>query len=248
MKVTDTISHELRSLSPLLSGFSREQIFFVPPFYFDNLSKAILLCIEQEQAGASLQAIEQVSPPPAGYFDNLSAVILNKIKDEHQQSAAQELTTISPLLQQLQSINVHQVPAGYFEGSTAAILRARPARVVSMFGGNTIIRYAAAAVFIGALSLGVYQYLHQPSRITEAIRFAQLDPAIQKGSRMNEQQFSKALTQLSQADISDYLEKNSGEEILSNSNDNLNEITLPQKDDYLLNEKTLDNYLKSINN
>ena len=64
---------------------------------------------------------------------------------------------------------------------------------------------------------------------------------------MNDQQFSKAITQLSQADISDYLEKNSGEEILSNSNDNLNEINLPQKDDYLLNEKTLDNYLKSIN-
>lgn len=246
MKQTDTINEELKTLSPLLWGLSKAPLYSVPPFYFDQLSKAIMLCIEQAHEDATTYSIDQAAPP-AGYFDNLSTIILNKIKDVQQQSAAQELATLSPLLQQLQSINVYQVPEGYFEAATAPILPDKPTKLVSMFTGNKIIRYAAAAVFIGAMVLGVYQYLHQPSRISEAIRFAQLDPAIKKGSSMNDQQFGKALTQLSQADISDYLEKNSGEEILSNSNDNLNEINLPQKDDYLLNEKTLDNYLKSIN-
>ena len=170
MKQTDTFNEELKTLSPLLWGLSKAPLYSVPPFYFDQLSKAIMLCIEQAHESATIHSIDQAAPP-AGYFDNLSTVILNKIKDEQQQSAAEELATLSPLLQQLQSINVYHVPEGYFEAATAPILRDRPTKLVSMFAGNKIIRYAAAAVFIGAMGFTVFKKPPQPFRILGAHRF-----------------------------------------------------------------------------
>jgi apolipoprotein N-acyltransferase len=118
-----------------------------------------------------------------------------------------------------------------------------------MTTGRSIFRYAAAAVITGAMALGVYKYVNKPVVHTgQPDRdIATISPVIEKGITMNEQQFNDALNNLTKDDITSYLEKNGSEEDVSMLTSSPDEIDLPNPDDYLLDDKTLENYLNKIN-
>ena len=235
----------------------------VPEGYFENLSSTILNKIKEQQINAgvngpttisallqSAQHIKQFEVPD-GYFENLSVNILDKINIQQANTAMEEIELLSPLLYNIKHTNVFEVPDGYFNHVPADIFHlvsATPAKVVSMPRFKTILRYAAAAVFTGAMALGVYKYTEKPTftNPVPAVSFATLDTTIEKGNVMNEQQFTEALNNLTKEDITSYLEKNGSDEDISLLTTNINGNDLPAKDDYLLDEKTLENYLDKI--
>ena len=65
---------------------------------------------------------------------------------------------------------------------------------------------------------------------------------------MNDQQFEETLQKLTPADIAKYLENNGDITDVATLRNNIDENNLPNEDDYILDEKTLDNFIKEINN
>ena len=94
MKMSAEILNELKTISPLLAGIEKKNVFSVP---------------------------ETTYSVPSGYFDSLSENILNKIKYT-QSSASDELHSISPMLLAIQHENVFISPPGYFEELPAEVI------------------------------------------------------------------------------------------------------------------------------
>ena len=257
IKALETVADETSTLSPLLSSIQNRNVFDVPSGYFESLDESIINIIKTPQ---STETLDELSPLmrrlqtsnvfelPAGYFQNLDTVITDKIKF----GAGESTTELSPLMQDLQNKNVFEVPDGYFTtvaGNVLNKLKPASAKIVSMPKRSIIMKYAAAAMLTGAIALGVYKYSDQPA--TDAVTpknytAAKLDPSIEKGKSMDEKQFNEAMESLTDADIASYLEKNGDITDIASINKNLEPVNLPAEDDYLLDEKTLENYLKEI--
>jgi hypothetical protein len=270
VKASPEIStEELEKISPLLLAAKHTNVYEVPADYFEILSPAILSKIEAlpestqnelEKVSALLLNLRHLNifEIPADYFDNLSSEILSTAQ-ALDDSAALELEKISPLLLGIQQMNVFNVPDSYFEDISDNVLNAvQPVnvvpmpdtRVIGMPKVRTLFRYAAAAVITGAMALGVYKSVNQPmtpKTDNTLASFAKLDPSIEKGKSMNEEEFNAELNNLTKDDITSYLEKNGSEEDVSMLASSPDEIDLPNQDDYLLDDKTLDNYLDKIN-
>jgi hypothetical protein len=292
MKLDNDILIELKTLSPLLAGLQKKNVFSVPDGYFDTLKDTILICLNEQEILIPVLKTEDI---PTSYFDNLSSAILNKIKVQQQENVASE-EALSPLIKNLQHNNIFEVPHRYFDNLATAVLgrikelennttnelkemspqllsiqhknvfevpedyfstvsgnilnavKVTPAKVVSMFRVRSLLKYAAAALITGALALGVYKYVNQPPaiHISPGADVVRLSPSIEKGKNMNEQQFDDALDNLTKDDITRYLEKNGSEVDMSLLSSSLDEIDLPNKVEYLLDEKTLDNYIDKI--
>jgi hypothetical protein len=120
MKVSNDILNELISISPLLAGIEKTNVFTVPAGYFENLDETILAGTKENDIattnGLSKDIVFEV---PQGYFEGLSDKILGKIKALN---ASDELRTLSPMLYSIQNENLFEVPVGYFEGLPDKIL------------------------------------------------------------------------------------------------------------------------------
>ena len=245
MPANKDILLELQGISPLLAVISDKNIFSVPQGYFETLSEKIVGNIESELIINAKAPIFQV---PQGYFDNLSSLILDKITTN---DAEEELKLSSSLLHNIKQTKTYKTPANYFNELPINLLKkinVSSVKVVKISRFRKVFKYAAAAVIAGAISLGIYKYTNTPfSNKNTSVSYAMLTPAIEKGKGMNEQQFNEELNFLSNKDISTYLEKNGSEDDIALIILDLKENDLPNKDDYFLNLKTLDNYLDSIN-
>ena len=62
---------------------------------------------------------------------------------------------------------------------------------------------------------------------------------------MNEKQFDQTLNTLSDDDIANYLDKNGSDADVAELSSNIDDNSLPNADQYLLDDKTLDNYLSA---
>ena len=243
MPANKDISLELQAISPLLAEMSNKNIFSIPQGYFETLSENIVEILKSELI------INTKATPfniPKGYFDNLSALILDKITID---DAEQEIKLHSPLLFNIKQAQTYNVPVEYFNELPINLLKKAKASTVKVINISTfrkIFKYAAAAVIVGAISLGVYKYADTSNK-NLLVSYATLTPSIEKGKRMNDQQFNEELNILSNKDISTYLEKNGSEDDIALIMPDLKENDLPNKDDYFLDLKTLDNYLDSIN-
>jgi len=231
----------------------------IPEGYFDQLAASILDKIKTEQTAK--EEIETLSPilsglqykkvfeVPTGYFEQLTIDIKNSIQDN---SSTDEITELSPELQKLQRVNVFEVPTGYFENLSTSILKkakAPFAKIINFQARNSFLKYAAAAIITGVIAMGALRYL-QPSQSANTIAtpLAMLDESIEKGKTMNDQQFEEGLKKLTSVDIAKYLENNGDITDVATLRNNIDEYNLPNEDDYILNEKTLDNFIKEINN
>jgi len=219
----------------------------VPDGYFESLAETILAKVKSESAADELRILspmlyslqqENVFYVPQGYFEGLSDSVLAKVKNE---SAADELRTLSPMLYSIQNENVFEVPQGYFESLGQEVLnKVQPqAKVVVMKRRTTtFFKYAVAAVFTGVMALGVFKFTNPsgnsklPEYVTAGLKIEDVD---------------QELSKLSDDEIVKYLEASGSDvktALVANSVD-ANE--LPSEEEYLLDEKALDNYLNSIN-
>jgi hypothetical protein len=119
MKKTNEISTELNTLSPLLAGLERINVYAAPDGYFDALpDMALSFAKDEESRDLILQNRENSLSLPADYFDNLASQILSTIKAQDN-NIEEELPQI---LKPYQHTNVYTLPAGYFENLSGKIL------------------------------------------------------------------------------------------------------------------------------
>jgi hypothetical protein len=251
MEARNDIFNELKALSPTIAAIVKTNVFSVPEGYFNTLSETIFLGVKDDTI-LSFNSISKSSffEVPKGYFENLSTNILNKIKEQPLINAVDEIRVLSSTLYSLHGKNVFELPAGYFNKLADNILsNAKPqqAKIIAMPKRNVILKYAAAAVITGCMSLGVYKFINNKPVHNEPVAIAALDPTIEKGIKMNDKQFDETLNNLSEDDIANYLDKNGSEADVAELSSNIDDNTLPNQDDYLLDNKTLDNYLSSDN-
>ncbi len=224
----------------------------VPNGYFDNLAKNIIQKIktQQPETGDGFSILlnnlskENVFEVPVNYFDSLNTGILSKINSTENNAA--ELQHISPLLYSYNKENLGEIPAGYFDNLSATILKTiadkTPGKVVTMAGRLSFIKYAVAAIFIGVISIIAFNYYNKPAN-NNANKFAALDSSIEKGKAMNETKFNETLNSLSEEDIINYLQKTGTEADVNLLSSSINENIVPSQEEFLLNDKTLDNFI-----
>lgn len=254
-----TVDNE-EEISPLLQSVQYKNIFEAPQGYFENLPTSIVNNIKDSLEDSLPFVLADarninVFEVPDGYFETLSSSIIAKATPQQDISALEEIATLSPLLYSLQRTNVFEVPDGYFKNITAKLLQATkpaPAKVIGMAKRSIFIKLAAAALITGAMALGIYKYGGGQLTRKDTMQIAQvngntkLDSSIAKGKSMDGQQFDAALNNLSKDDITSYLEKNGSDVDLALLTASVDENAVPDKNDYLLNDKTLENYLLKL--
>jgi hypothetical protein len=239
MKTNEDILNELLTISPLLAGIDRKNVFTVPEGYFNTLNQHIINRTVHNQTLSSV---------PEGYFDNLAGQVLNKIKAEEDVT----LETLAPHLQALQHINVFRVPNGYFNDLASVVLNKiqRPARVIEI-QRRSIWKYAAAAIVTGFIAVNslwtfnntsqpvaskTFQKLGLPSYFSEAYQYK------------TEDELNEAIASLPSDDIVSYLQNTGTVADNEQLNSAIDTKNMPSQDDYLNDENTLETYLKQAEN
>jgi hypothetical protein len=134
MDVKNEISVELRSLSALVSGISRQTPYGAPEGYFDQLPTQVLSRIAAKSSTFSV---------PNGYFDGFASQVLARIKAGAGnngparpelasglvmgEGVAEELARISAVVSRISREIPYRLPEGYFEelSPVLTILRGR---------------------------------------------------------------------------------------------------------------------------
>jgi hypothetical protein len=257
--VCETVMICLREIN-IDANTSIEESADIPKGYFDGLATTILEKIKtNESASEEIKYLSpllfdlqktNVFPAPTGYFNNLHADVIERIQINLDETASKE---ISPFLQGLKDKNVFGLPEGYFDGLADSVIKKvqqpLPGKVIPISRRSSWIKYAVAAMMAGIVALGLYKYIDKKG--SDAIEVnpaavAVLDATIKKGTSMSDQQFDEALGNLTETDIAKYLEKHGDITDMVLLKNNLEENSLPNQEDYLLDESTLDNYLKEI--
>lgn len=231
----------------------------VPNGYFDNLAKNIIQKIKNQQPEIATKTVDGLSvilnnlskknvfEIPANYFDSLGADVLSKINAT--ENDTDELKQIAPLLYCCNKENVGEIPAGYFDNLSAIILKKiadkTPGKVVAMSGRFSFVKYAVAAIFIGAISMVVFKYYDKPANIS-IHEYAALDSSVEKGKAMDDAKFNETLNSLSEEDIANYLQKTGTEADVALLSSSVDENNVPSQEEYLLNDKTLENFIIDV--
>ena len=251
------IGDKEEEISPLFQGVQHKNVFEAPQGYFENLPTSIINKIKDSLVDSLPFVLADarninVFEVPDGYFETLSSSIIEKATQQQDINALEEIATLSPLLYSLQRTNVFEVPDGYFKNTTAKLLQATkpaPAKVIGMPKRSIFIKLGVAAIITGAMALGIYKYMGGQLTSKGTVQIAQvnnstkLDSSIAKGKSMDGLQFDAALDNLSKDDITSYLEKNGSDVDLALLTASVDENAVPDKNDYLLDDKTLENYL-----
>lgn len=239
MNQPDNILNELQELSPILASVPKYNVLKAPEGYFEDFSSLMLLKVHAMES-------PQLSVPE-GYFDNLPATIIARIKAEDQSEVLTETQEISATVAAIGNRNVFTVPEGYFESLKISNLEtsATAAKVVSMPKRFSVFRYAAAAVVTGLIAISAYFMLNNNGN------FASADSnhmAVMKEAKqiIKEGSFEDELNSISDAAIVNFLESK-GQDVEAALVASLtNEKELPSADEYLFDDNTLDNVLKTI--
>lgn len=235
---------ELKAISPLLAAMEKVNVFIVPDGYFSDLDKRILttVFIYRDEKN-NFQKV------PEGYFDSLPGRILSKIKGEKNESATEEIKALSPALFYLKEENTFAVPENYFDNLSDRILakiNEKETKVISISSGKWW-KYAAAAVVAGVIAISSLQifYHNSGSNSKEVITVsANIPDYIQESSQYKTpEKLNQGIASLSDDEIVNYLQTTGSildEETITK---NLDAKELPNADDYLIDENTLNNFL-----
>lgn len=251
---------ETAEISPLLGDLRNKPVFEVPDGYFEALPSAIIARVNAEEAEELSPLMKEVRSKnvfevPQGYFETLGERIASKTMN---QCALAEIEALSPLLAGLQSKQVFSVPEGYFEGLSGSVMEdlqpKQQAKVVVMSSRRSIFRYAVAAAFTGLVVFGGYKVINGGGGTGEEIKpqFAQLTKVQEKGLKILEQSkqdstvIEAEYAKVSDDDIIKYLESNNVDVDAATVASTIDEKELPNQEDYMMDDKTLDKFLNQI--
>lgn len=232
----------------------KENQFSVPEGYFDGLAGNIMAKINAMESKQANDELRRISPflsgiektnlfsVPEGYFEHLPAHIQKRISP-----VTEETLSISETVATVGNKNVFTVPVGYFDAVEDEVRSALPreAKLVQMQPRRSVFRYAAAAVITGLLGISLFFVFDkkEPTGMPDDQTFALANEILENNS------FDAELDKLSAADLENYLTAN-GEDVtaalvansaIENSN------SLPDADEYIFDEKALDEYLDKMN-
>lgn len=221
------------------------QSFSVPEGYFEGLADSILNKIKGNEYRLE-SGIEQPFSVPEGYFEALPQRLLRLAQND----VFSETAAISSTVANIGNENVYQAPAGYFENFS---VEPPVGKVVSLNRGlSKAMKYAAAAVVAGAIAFGAYFSMNKSSGgttlagnqpQTEAVSPALLaaaDKIVQTKS------FEQEFDQISADDIKHYLEEKGTDvetAVVASSVADAKELPAPAE--YILDEQTLEDFLKA---
>lgn len=245
MKPGDHILNELRAISPVVADVPYRNVFTVHEGYFDGLETELSARITAERFQA-----KNIFTVPEGYFESLEENILQKIKAGASETAAEELRGLSPVLAGIGNRNVFTVPAGYFEQLDFVAEERTEAKVIKMKPVRSVFRYAAAAVITGLLGLSVINIVDRTPSADPATAFTKSNPQVLADANniVKTGTFDQEMSKLSDKEIEQYLQE-SGQDVNAAlvASSATTDTKLPDAADYLLDENTLDNYLKDNN-
>lgn len=216
--------------------------YAIPANYFDELSGQILSKVKamdnivlHGKNGWSDQDRKNPFSVPEGYFEHFGSVVLDKIFNEEEE-AQLEIETISPLLAGLKKEKVFTVPEHYFSSETfsqKAMQQEAQPKVVQHPSVKSIkwARWAAAAAVTAIFTLGGFHYLI---------------PASSDGS--TSPSFERALAQIPDAKIKDWLSSNMDESDINSLGSSLAGNIKTATTKHTLNnfsEKELEDYLET---
>lgn len=233
----ENILNELNAISPLVASVPRVNVYKVDENYFDGIRAELQARI----IASNFIAPQNKVDVPAEYFENLPNNILAKIKAQENNVVLTEIETLSPTIASIGNKNVYTVPQGYFEH--LAMSSKSSAKIVKM-GSRSIFKYAAAAVVVGVLGFGAMKFIANTKTNNETIAVVkEANKILEKNS------FDATFASVSDKDIEKYLSQN-GEDVnaaLVAASINDENTTLPEVDDYLMDDNTLDNFLNDNN-
>lgn len=231
MKMSIDILNELNEISPVLAKLERVNVFEVPNGYFDTISESITALVIEPTPSFLGDKVQPNFSVPLGYFESLSDQILQKIK-------VAETDETSYLDTQSKAMPF-SIPENYFDNLSEEILAKVNAPKGKVIAFPTFVRYAVAALLIGVMAFGISYFVEKRNN-TAGNQIASLDATIKTGIQMNDQQFAKALENLTEEDIATYLAKNSNDKDLSIFENSIDVADLPTQEEYLFNEKLLE--------
>lgn len=243
------ILNELQIISPYLAGIGKVNVFQVPEHYFEELPKKILTntFLHNDEKNKDQKV-------PEGYFDRLSDKILLKIKKEDIQSAKEEIRNISPILYSLKEKNVFTVPHGYFqnlEDSIQAKLNSGKAKIIPLSSVKKWWKYAAAAVIAGVITVGSLQIFNNKPNGDDGNSVLTASMNLPEYIKLSFQyktpeQLDQGIASLSDDEIASYLENHGNIMDDSMLENGIDTTGLPDTEEYLMNDNTLNNFLNSI--
>lgn len=216
----------------------------VPEGYFDSLASNILNKIKAqsgEDAPLSplLESLRKtnVFTVPQGYFDNFDQTITNALSNDNE--------TLSPTLEALRQQQVFEVPQGYFESLADAVMAKVQAPKGRVVGFARIIKFAAAAVVVGAMALGVYKFTGEDSGAVGSEIPLALNNIQKEGIALSkdEVKYNAEFEKMSSDAIVDFLTANGDDVETALAAAAVNESELPSADDLMLDEKALEDFL-----
>jgi len=256
------ILNELEGISPVLAAVGNTNVYTVPEGYFETISLTVLATVNNEPVatgnapegyfdslsnailskieGTAANELQQLSPllsgikkinpfeVPENYFEQAGDEMAAKVMEEKIPALAGDVNKEQP----------YMVPAGYFEQLPLTILNKakgqQSAKVVAMpKRSNAIWKFAAAAVFTGVMTFGVYKYTHT-------------NPADGMPVALTETRFNETLENLAEEDIIKYLEKNGTQEDVAALTSGIDEADLPDQEEYFTDDATLDKFIEDI--
>lgn len=267
----NNILNELREISPLLAGMDKVNVFTVPAGYFEGLADTLQLLVKEENSTVLNGISKQNQDVPAGYFDSLADTILSKIKAGEAKEEFPLLNSITrenvytvpqgyfeslagnslnsiktqeatayPILNSISKANVYTVPEGYFETLSTEILSktSQPkAKVVGMPKRTGWFKYAAAAVFTGVVMFGAYKFAGEREKTV-------LPESVIAGTQIKN--IEAELEKVTDEDIIKYLQAEGSDVEAALVANTIDEKELPSQEDYLMDEKALDNFLDNV--
>jgi len=218
---------------------SKEGPFEVPQGYFDQFcnqivaqTRAVSAITEQGQYAWSDTGRDAPFSVPENYFNTFEQQLFHKIFKE-EKPVAEEIESLSPLLAGLKKEQPFAVPKGYFNSDafTQQVQQQElEARVVAHPSVRSIkwARWAAAAAVIAIFALGGLHYL------------------IPTGTTADNPSFQKALAQIPEKNIRDWLSVNMDESDINSLGGSITNITtIPSSSLNGVSEKAIQDYLES---
>jgi hypothetical protein len=233
----ENILNELNAISPFVASVPHVNVYKVDENYFDGIRAELQARI----IASNFTTLQNNFDVPADYFENLPNNILAKIKAQENNVVLTEMETLSPTIANIGNKNIYTVPQGYFD--QLAMPSKASAKVVKM-GNRSIFKYAAAAVIVGLLGFGAMKFIANTKANNET-----RDVVKEANKILESNSFDETLASVSDKDLEKYLSQNGDDvnaALVAASVDDEN-ISLPDADDYLMDDNTLDNFLNENN-
>ena len=239
----NTILNELVGLGSTLANNNPQNLYEIPDGYFEGLANQIMNRIKALEIADSSEEIKILSSVlskasnanvysvPSGYFEDLENKLMQGVREHADyQTSKEELMSISPLLGSISKRSPYTIPESYFENFGSKTKEKSETKVIAI-ASHKWYRYAAAAVIVGIITIGGWQFIGKK----------QIDPVKNPDGWV-----AKNIKKISTDEVNNVINLDNNEHLLNNSSVASNDANAQEIKDLMkdIPEKEIDNFLK----